>query len=86
MGYINPENLKVKKLPFSYAVYNLEMIKTILKYQPEAGIHIFVDTGMHREGIRVDDLTNFIKALNRLMPILKDLCLILQLLMIQIIH
>src|SRR4051794_12816837 len=33
MGYIDPENLKVKKLPFSYAVYNEEQLAAIHHYQ-----------------------------------------------------
>ena len=60
MGYVNPENLRVKKLPFSYAVYNEKLIEGIRRYQPHAGIHIFVDTGMHREGILLDELPEFV--------------------------
>ena len=61
MGYIDPENLRVKKLPFSYAVYTEEMLYAVKKYQPHARIHIFVDTGMHREGVLLKDLPEFIK-------------------------
>ncbi|MBI5127558.1 alanine racemase [Candidatus Roizmanbacteria bacterium] len=61
MGYVNPQNLKVKELPFFYSVYGLNQLKQILKYQPKAKIHIFVDTGMHREGILLDKLDEFIK-------------------------
>ncbi len=61
MGYVHPESLNVKKLPFSYAVYTYEMGKAINKYQPHAGIHIFVDTGMHREGVLLKDLMIFVK-------------------------
>lgn len=60
IGYIQPENLKVKKLPFSYAVYTEEMLDTIKKYQSHAAIHIFVDTGMHREGVLLKDLPMFV--------------------------
>ena len=60
MGYIDPENLKVKRLPFSYAVYSREFTLKVNKYQPGAKIHIFVDTGMRREGIEVSDLEDFI--------------------------
>ena len=56
MGYINPKNLAVKPLPFSYVAYSLDQLKEILRYQPEAGVHIFVDTGMHREGVLLSDL------------------------------
>lgn len=61
MGYVNPHNLKVKRLPFSYVAYDLELIKAINEYQPGANIHIFVDTGMHREGIPMEELENFIQ-------------------------
>ena len=63
MGYVNPKNLIIKNLPFSYAVYDLQQLTDVLKYQPNAGIHIFVDTGMHREGIEVHDLEKFIKKI-----------------------
>lgn len=63
MGYINPRNLKIKKLPFSYAVYDINLIEVINRYQPHSGIHLFVDTGMHREGIRIEDLISFINQI-----------------------
>jgi alanine racemase len=66
MGYINPENLKVKRLPFSHAVYNREQVFGISRYQPHAGIHVFVDTGMHREGVSIDDLPAFLQYVNEL--------------------
>lgn len=61
MGYVHSESLNVKKLPFSYALYGFEMGEAISKYQPHAGIHIFVDTGMHREGVPLKDLVRFVK-------------------------
>lgn len=66
MGYIEGENLRVKKLPFSYAVSTLDLAEAINKYQPQAGVHIFVDTGMHREGIPLADLPQFITHLKQL--------------------
>lgn len=62
-GYVNPENLNVKKLPFFYAVFELNQLRGILKYQPQAKVHLFVDTGMHREGIRIDELEYFLGKL-----------------------
>lgn len=61
MGYVHPHSLGVKKLPFSYAVYGYEIIEAIAKYQPHAKIHIFVDTGMHREGVPLHELQLFTK-------------------------
>lgn len=63
MGYIQPENLKVKKLPFSYAVSTLDVAQAISKYQPHAGVHLFVDTGMNREGVPFDELPEFLESL-----------------------
>lgn len=63
MGYVNPRNLQIKKLPFSYTVYDMNLVKVIDQYQPHAGIHVFVDTGMHREGIKIEDLISVVKQL-----------------------
>lgn len=65
MGYVEPENLKVKPLPFSYAVYDELLLETIATYQPHAGIHIKVDTGMNRLGIPVDELDAFLQTLKK---------------------
>lgn len=60
MGYVHPANISVKHLPFSYAVYDMTFLERIAKQQPHAGIHLFVDTGMHREGILIDSLPQFV--------------------------
>jgi len=65
MGYTDPQNYMVKKLPFSYAVYDIETVKILSKHQSGCDIHIFVDTGMHREGIRFEDLPEFLKILKQ---------------------
>lgn len=64
MGYIHPQSLKVKKLPFSYAVFSLKQLEVISEYQEGAEIHLKVDTGMHRLGISLEDLPAFLKRLN----------------------
>lgn len=66
MGYTDPKNFKVKKLPFSYAVFDLETAQVLNKYQPNCGIHIFVDTGMHREGIPLNALPEFLQEIKKL--------------------
>lgn len=63
MGYINPDNLRFKKLPFSFAVYDLGHFKRLYERQPQAGIHLFVDTGMGREGIPVGELDKFLSGI-----------------------
>lgn len=65
-GYTDPRNLKFKKLPFSYAVFTLDLAKTINDYQPQASVHIFVDTGMHREGVSIDELPELLNELKKL--------------------
>jgi alanine racemase len=64
-GYTNPQNLKVKKLPFSYSLYTLDLAEVINKYQPQAGVHIFIDTGMKREGVTIEELPNFLESLKQ---------------------
>lgn len=64
-GYTNPENLKVKKLPFHYALFTPDVAEALNKYQPNAGVHLFLDTGLHREGIPITKLAEFLKDLER---------------------
>lgn len=65
MGYTDPQNFTLKKLPFDVAVFDLELVKTLNEYQPGCNIHIFVDTGMSREGIKVTDLQSFLTKLKK---------------------
>lgn len=64
MGYTNPENLKWRKLPFEWAVWDLEFAKALNEYQNGAKVHIFVDTGMSREGVTLENLPKFLFQLN----------------------
>lgn len=66
MGYIHPKSLQVKKLPFSFAVYDLEHAQVLDKYQPGAKVHIFIDTGMHREGVTMEELPEFLDQIKKL--------------------
>lgn len=63
MGYIDPQNLKVKKLPFSYAVYSKEQLEAINTYQKGAGIHIKFDSGMHRLGVTFEEFSDFLHTI-----------------------
>lgn len=65
MGYTNPQNLKVKKLPFSYAIYDLETAKALNEYQKDASVHIKVDTGMHRLGVPLAELPGFVEEVKK---------------------
>ncbi len=66
MGYVNPENLKFKRLPFHFVIYDLHVAEIINRYQPQAKIHIKVDTGMHRLGVPVAELDQFLRQLRGL--------------------
>lgn len=66
MGYTNPENFKVKKLPFEIAVWDLETARVLNQYQLGCEVHIFVDTGMHREGVPISQLRQFLLAVKQL--------------------
>lgn len=60
MGSVDSKSLATKKLPFSFAVSSNEILDALIKFQPEAKVHIFVDTGMHREGIDILELEEFV--------------------------
>lgn len=66
LGYTNPNNYKVKKLPFHFALFDLETAEALSAYQPGCSVHLFVDTGMHREGIPIQELSVFIKKIQGL--------------------
>lgn len=66
MGYVDPNNLKVKHLPFQYCLWDLERARALDRYQKGVKIHIFVDTGMHREGVSLDELEDFLKQIKLL--------------------
>lgn len=65
MGFVDPISLKTKRLPYSFAVYSVEQVDALAKEQPHAKIHIFVDTGMHREGVLLDELNTFIDHIKK---------------------
>jgi alanine racemase len=56
LGYTHIDNYKVKKLPFHFALFDLETAHALSEYQPGCSVHIFVDTGMHREGVKLSQL------------------------------
>ncbi len=65
MGYVDPESLITKRLPFSFTLYTLEQMKVLSKYQPQSPVHIFVDSGMHREGFQLDILQKVTEELHK---------------------
>lgn len=66
MGYTDPQNYQVwKKLPFTFTVYDIDSLEALNKYQPNAKIHIKLDTGMCRLGLQKKDIPKFITTLKK---------------------
>lgn len=62
MGYTHPSNLEYKQVPFHWAVFDLETVQALNKSQRNCSVHVFIDTGMHREGVPIDQLPQFLTA------------------------
>ncbi len=71
-GYIDPRSLQGKKLPFSYTVFDLDQLKNIAKYQPGAKVHLFFDTGMHREGFDIREVKQLMRNLAQISGVVID--------------
>lgn len=65
IGCTKGENFTYKKLPFEYAVYDLSTASALNKYQPGCNIHLFIDTGMNREGVPLSNFGNFALELKK---------------------
>jgi alanine racemase len=66
IGYTDPRNYAIKPLPFHYSIFDLKTAQALNKHQPGCNIHVFVDTGMSREGVQLKDLDHFIIELQKL--------------------
>ncbi len=51
MGFVDPEDIPREKR-FHYACSDLDYAQAIVKKRSRAKLHLFFDTGMHREGIQ----------------------------------
>lgn len=66
LGYTFPANFEIaKRLNFSFPVYDEETVATLSRYQRQASVHIKVDTGMNRLGVRPKDINKFISLLKK---------------------
>ena len=65
IGYTNPDNYKVKNINCSFEVFDIDTIDVLNKYQRKAKIHIKIDCGMHRLGLQLEDIPEFIKQLKK---------------------
>lgn len=65
MGYTFPENFKYKKLNFHLPVFDIETLKILNKFQPGINVHVKIDTGMNRLGIKVNEVEKFSRLLKK---------------------
>lgn len=66
LGYTHPDNFSTKQLPFHITIFDLETAKALNKHQKNCSVHIFVDTGMCREGVSIKHLPEFIQEVKKL--------------------
>jgi alanine racemase len=64
MGTISEMSLQ-KKLPFQLTIVSLESLQMIIQTQKNAKVHIFIDTGMNREGVKIDELTEVLAQIKK---------------------
>lgn len=57
-GYVLPSNLINITSNIKFAVWSIKQCKEILKKLPKAKLHLFIDSGMNREGIKFEELKN----------------------------
>jgi alanine racemase len=55
MGSIAKTSLK-KRLPYHLTIINKESLQNFKELQQNAQVHLFIDTGMNREGVRVTEI------------------------------
>lgn len=64
IGYTVPDNFKIKKkLKFHLPVFDPETALTLLRHQPQTRLHLKIDTGMNRLGIKPKQVDRFIRFL-----------------------
>jgi len=52
MGYVDPRDIP-RNRHFIYAVSTLEYALMLIQNYSQVRLHLFLDTGMHREGLRI---------------------------------
>lgn len=68
MGFVDPTDIPREKR-FHYACSDISYALEVIKRQKRAKIHLFFDTGMHREGIQ----TIIAKEVESLLPLKKNI-------------
>jgi alanine racemase len=66
IGYVDPVNYRVMKMKnLTLAVWDHETVTALRNIGEPVKVHIKVDTGMHRQGLYVDDLADFINFIKK---------------------
>jgi alanine racemase len=67
-GYVLPSNLINITSNIKFAVWSIKQCKEILGKLPKSKLHLFIDSGMNREGIKFEELKNDIVKYNQYIP------------------
>ena len=67
MGYVDPRDIQRRK-NFIYAVSDLEYGSALMHQYSRMRIHLFLDTGMHREGLKIEKREERGEQIIRLAP------------------
>lgn len=65
-GYTAPQNFTLKPVPFHIALFDIDLARTLNEFQKGCNVHIFIDSGMSREGITLQDLPAFLEEMKKL--------------------
>jgi alanine racemase len=66
MGYTPPGQLIDIPSQFQFALFDLEEARALNNLKSKTNIHIFVNTGMNREGVQIDKLEYFLAEIKKL--------------------
>ena len=66
MGFTHPNNFEHKKLPFSTVVSSWKMIEHLHRFQPQMGLHLKIDSGMNRQGVKMNELPALLHKMQQL--------------------
>jgi len=65
MGYTFPENFRFRKINFHLPLFDLKTLRILNKTQPGINVHLKIDTGMNRLGIKEKEVEKFIRSLKK---------------------
>ena len=65
LGYTMPKNYSFREIDFHLPLFDTETLYCLNKYQASARVHLKIDTGMNRMGIKENQIDFFIKQLKK---------------------